>query len=170
MPTELTTGWTSRIFALDLAHDWKCGTEVIATIQTYLDTRAAALPRLARQRREAREQRVESQDEFSFGIDFSAVDLEALGGGAVEEDPVQKLDEQLASIINSVISPQIYRLLSDMLTAMEEETLSWQEKEQRQLFISKLTKCWSDCAGVIVVEGNSVVSHDTRCVAPSHRD
>jgi hypothetical protein len=92
------SGWTSRIFDLDLHNDLKCGTEVIATIQAFLDVRVRALPAIARQRREARKQKLESQDEFSFGMDFSSVDLVALGGEARPADPVQKQEEHLGKV------------------------------------------------------------------------
>lgn len=72
---------------------------MVATVQAFLDTRTSALPRLARQRRQEREARIESQDEFSLGIDFSAVDLAALGGdGAGKEDPIEKLDNDFAEV------------------------------------------------------------------------
>jgi len=45
-----------------------------------------------------------------------------------------------------------------MLPPIEDETLSEKNRAERQLFIGKLTKCWSDCVGVIVVEQNSEVS------------
>ena len=60
-------------------------------------------------------------------------------------------------IITTIISPQIYRLLSDMLPPVVDETISAQTKADRQVFISRLTKCWSDCAGVVVIEQNSPV-------------
>ena len=97
-PSLLHESWTARVFALDVANDLKCGTEIVATIQAFLDTRSGALPRLARQRREARESRNESQDEYSFGIDFSAVDLVALGGEMTEEDPIQRQDVEFAIV------------------------------------------------------------------------
>ncbi|WWD18663.1 hypothetical protein CI109_103116 [Kwoniella shandongensis] len=158
-PCLLHQSWTIRIFDLELAKDLKCGLEVIATIQAFLDTRASALPRLARQRREAKEKeshQSESMDEFgSLGIDFSDVDVLALGGEVTshEEDPVERQDKEFAEIIESVISPKIYRLLSDMLPPVTEDDDSDMSHEvDRQMFISKLTKCWSDCASVLVVE------------------
>lgn len=98
-PSLLHECWTARVFDLDLANDLKCGTEIVSTIQTFLDTRSAALPRLARQRREARECKVESQDEYSFGIDLSTIDLAALGAGGGEVvDPVQAQDEKFGHV------------------------------------------------------------------------
>ena len=76
----------------------KCGTEVVATIQAFLDVRAHALPRLAKQRREAKKQTLESQDEYSFGMDFTTIDLLALGGEAASIDPVQKQEEDFATV------------------------------------------------------------------------
>ena len=97
--TDSLSGWTARIFALDLSRDLKCGAQVVSTIQAFLDTRASALPRIARQRRGAREAHVESQDDFSFDIDFSAVDLAALGGDVnAEDDPVEVQDKGFAGV------------------------------------------------------------------------
>jgi hypothetical protein len=85
---------------LDLDKDLKCATEVVSTIQAYLDTRAAALPRLAKQRRETREKPrlAESEDSYSFGMQFTDGDLLALGGEVVQEDPVQKADEEVGKV------------------------------------------------------------------------
>ncbi|WWC62804.1 uncharacterized protein I303_105402 [Kwoniella dejecticola CBS 10117] len=154
-PSLLHESWTTRIFDLELSKDLKCGLEVIATIQTFLDTRASALPKLAKQRREAKESNNESFDEFgSLGIDFADADVLALGGDLGEgENEVEKKDEKFAGIIENVISPKIYRLLSDMLPPVSEHEDGKKDKQMdRQLFISKLTKCWSDCAAVLVVE------------------
>ncbi|KAK8858768.1 hypothetical protein IAR55_002997 [Kwoniella newhampshirensis] len=158
-PSLLHESWTIHIFDLELAKDLKCGLEVIATIQAFLDTRASALPRLARQRREAKEKdshQSESMDEFgSLGIDFNDVDMLALGGEVEgrEDDPVEKQDKEFADIIENVLSPKIYRLLSDMLPPVAEDNAKATFHDaDRHMFISKLTKCWSDCAAVLVVE------------------
>lgn len=41
---------------------------------------------------------MESQDEYSFGIDFSAVDLAALGGDDIAGNPMQQQEEQFAKV------------------------------------------------------------------------
>lgn len=64
----------------------------------------------------------------------------------------------LLQIINQIISPKIYKLLSGMLPQVVDPTMSEKESADRQVFIGRLTKCWSDCAGVVVVEQNSLVS------------
>ncbi|WVW84898.1 hypothetical protein I302_106934 [Kwoniella bestiolae CBS 10118] len=153
-PCLLHESWTVRIFDLELAKDLKCGLEVIATIQAFLDTRASALPRLAKQRREAKESHNESLDEFgSLGIDFTDADVLALGGELGEADnELERQDEEFARIIEEVISPKIYRLLSDMLPPVPDDDTGKEHDADRQIFISKLTKCWSDCAAVLVVE------------------
>ncbi|WRT67980.1 uncharacterized protein IL334_004955 [Kwoniella shivajii] len=154
-PCLLHQSWTIHIFDLELAKDPKCGLEVVATIQTFLNARASALPQLARSRREAKESHSESLDEYgSLGIDFTDADVLALGGEIENEDEeVDKQDQEFAAIIENVISPKIYRLLSDMLPPVSEDEPSKQDHSaDRQVFISKLTKCWSDCASVLVVE------------------
>ena len=45
-----------------------------------------------------------------------------------------------------------------MLPAVEEKTPSPEASIERRDFISKLTKCWSDCASVVVIEQTSSVS------------
>ncbi|WVQ85011.1 hypothetical protein IAT38_007175 [Cryptococcus sp. DSM 104549] len=156
-PCLLHQSWTVHIFDLELAKDLKCGLEVIATIQTFLDVRASALPRLARARRQERETQFQSEsaDEFgSLGIDFTTEEVLALGGmeGEAGADPVEEMDKQFAEIIENVISPKIYRLLSDMLPPVPEDEPDRTHEADRLVFLSKLTLCWSDCASVLVVE------------------
>ncbi|WVQ73377.1 hypothetical protein IAR50_002948 [Cryptococcus sp. DSM 104548] len=155
-PSLLHESWTLRIFDLDLANDLKCGFEVISTVQAFLDARAKVLPDSVRRRRAAKEsvQQQDSYDEYgSMGIDFSAADVLALGGEEAAPDPTEESDKQFVEIIENVISPKIYQLLSDMLPfTVDEEDLRRTRMEDRHLFIGKLTKCWSDCAAVLVVE------------------
>ena len=88
-------GWTTCVFALDLSRDLKCSTEVVATIQAFLDVRLQALPASAKR---AREEKVESQDEFgSLGFELDDTTLAQLGGEAAV-DPVQKQDEMFATV------------------------------------------------------------------------
>ncbi|ODN73953.1 hypothetical protein L202_07454 [Cryptococcus amylolentus CBS 6039] len=154
-PSLLHESWTLRIFDLDLANDLKCGFEVISTIQAFLDARAKVLPDSVRRRRAAKEsvQQQDSFDEFgSMGIDFTAADVLALGGEEAEPDPNEESDRKFVEIIENVISPKIYQLLSDMLPFVVDGEIDKHWPEERQLFIGKLTKCWSDCAAVLVVE------------------
>lgn len=74
---QLKTGWTLRIFDLS-AHDHQSGLEVVSAVQAFLDARASVLPLSAKR---AREERLESQDEFgSFGFDLDPVTVAQLGG------------------------------------------------------------------------------------------
>lgn len=132
--------------------------EIVLTIQAFLDARSAALPSRARRALEAKA--VESLDDYpSLGFDFDAVDLAALGGDeqAAVIDPIDKKDGEFAQIILNVICPRIYRLLSDMLPAVMDE-ISIEAQGERQVFINKLTKCWSDLAGIVVIEHQLAVS------------
>ncbi|KAK4689696.1 hypothetical protein P7C73_g409, partial [Tremellales sp. Uapishka_1] len=153
-PCLLHSSWTSRIFSLDLAKDRQSGLEIVGTIQAFLDCRAAALPLKAKRARESKIVESQSQDDYpSLGFDFDAVDLRELGGvedkQPVQEDPIEKMDLEFANLVLTVICPNIYRLLSDMLPSTSEAR---DFKAEKQIFISRLTKCWSDCAGVVVVE------------------
>ena len=88
-------GWTTCVFALDLSKDLKCSTEVVATIQAFLDARLQALPAHAKR---AREEKVESQDEFgSLGFELDDTTLAQLGGETTI-DPIQKQDEEFATV------------------------------------------------------------------------
>ncbi|WVN90543.1 uncharacterized protein L203_105782 [Cryptococcus depauperatus CBS 7841] len=154
-PCLLHESWTNRIFNIELTKDLECAFEVIATIQTYLDARACVLPGVAKRRREAKgSYQTDSLDEYgSLGIDFTTTEVLALGGEEVLVDPTEELDRSFIKIIENIISPRIYRLLSDMLSPMSEDDLSKRtHEEKRSSFISRLTKCWSDMAAVLVVE------------------
>jgi len=93
-------GWTTCVFALDLSKDLKCSTVVVATIQAFLDVRLKALPASAKR---AREEKVESQDEFgSLGFDLDDTTLAQLGGETTV-DPIQKQDEVFATVSGLVL-------------------------------------------------------------------
>jgi hypothetical protein len=194
------------------------GLEIVATIQIYLDARAAALPQAAsaqlqleqevekekESEKEPEKETLESLDDYpSLGFDFAAVDLAALGadgapGGdkgdaaaatesapqaEVPPDPVKEADARFAVILRDTINPKIYRLLSDILAedpgpappprapakggagpttvaaagAAAAAPAAVNETE-RNILVSKLTKCWSDCAAVVVLEHKLMVS------------
>lgn len=168
----INVGWTTRVFALDLSKDLKCSSEVVATIQAFLDTRLKAMPPRAKR---AREEKIESQDEFgSLEFELDDTTLMQLGGGEADDDPVQKQDDHFAKvshdccsdstnregadhrqILESVVCPRIYRLLSDMLPAVSEDTVV--ESEDEAAFMARLTKCFADCAAILVVDHRCLV-------------
>lgn len=161
-PALLHESWTGRVFELDLAKDVKSGLEIVSTIQAFLDARAAALPKKAKKARDLK--RAESDDYPSLGFEFDDIDLELLGGadlgdaGQREEDPIEKMDAEFARIIMDVICPKIYRLLSDMLPTDADDETERERERERLVLVGKLTKCWSDCAGIVVVEHGIAVS------------
>ena len=58
-----------------------------------------------------------------------------------------------------MICPRIFKLLSDMSPAVPEEAASTgTNDEERQRFLVKLSKCYSDCAAVLVIEHRKLVS------------
>jgi hypothetical protein len=65
---------------------------------------------------------------------------------------VQCTDDQ---VLENVICPRIYRLLSDMLPAVAEGPAMSEDKVE---FVAKLTKCFSDCAGILVIDHRRLVS------------
>lgn len=86
-----TPGWTARIFELSV-HDHRSGLEIVGTIQAFLDERTKSLPRRARQ---AREDRLESDEFGSLGFDLDTVTIAGLGG-PTELDPIERQDEEFA--------------------------------------------------------------------------
>jgi hypothetical protein len=79
-----------------LSKDLKCSTEVVATIQAFLDTRLKALPDKAKR---GPDDKIESQDEFgSLGFELDDTTLAQLGGGDQASDPVRKQDERFATV------------------------------------------------------------------------
>lgn len=162
-PALLHESWTRRVFELDLAKDVRSGLEIVSTIQAFLDARAAALPKKAKKARDLK--RAESDDYPSLGFEFDDIDLELLGGADLgdvdaqrEEDPIEKMDATFARIIMDVICPKIYRLLSDMLATDAGDETERERERERLVLVGKLTKCWSDCAGIVVVEHGMAVS------------
>jgi hypothetical protein len=93
---SLMSGWTARIFELSV-HDHRSGLEIVGTIQAFLDERARSLPRRARQ---AREDRLESDEFGSLGFDLDTVTIAGLGG-PTELDPIEQQDEEFAKVTPS---------------------------------------------------------------------
>lgn len=68
-----------------------------------------------------------------------------------------------SEIIEKDISPRIYRILSDLLPAeVDGPSVTLGKEGERDVFVAKLTKCWSDCAAVVVVEHHKLVRARTR--------
>lgn len=60
-------------------------------------------------------------------------------------------------VLESVICPRIYRLLSDMLPAPTSDDVV-APSEDKIAFVAKLTKCFSDCAAILVIDHRRLVS------------
>ena len=95
----LLLGWTSRLSSTDLITDRRAGLEVIETIQSFLDRRAAKLPEHIRSMRQQKLCDEEShQSEFdSIGIDFTTDDLAMLGADVVQ-NPIVEQEKELANV------------------------------------------------------------------------
>jgi hypothetical protein len=61
-------------------------------------------------------------------------------------------------IVLHKISPGIYSLLSNTFSGSEVGSLDAHDRADRQVYISRLTKCWADCACVVVVDHRLRVS------------
>lgn len=95
----IRTGWTSRLSSTDLITDRRAGMEVIETIQSFLDRRAAKLPEHIRGMRQQKLRDEESlQSEFdSIGIEFTTDDLAMLGADVVP-NPIVEQEKELAYV------------------------------------------------------------------------
>lgn len=67
-------------------------------------------------------------------------------------------DTRLAQIVRDKISPAIYSLLSNIFSSEVPVILDDQDRADRQIYISRLTKCWADCASVVVIDHGPAVS------------
>lgn len=93
------------MFALDLSKDLKCSTEVVATIQAFLDTRLKAMPSKART---GRDKESDSQDEFgSLGFELDDTTLAQLGGAESASELFQKEDDEFAQVSTGLYFPCI---------------------------------------------------------------
>ena len=149
-------------------------------MQSFLDARASALPaRLKRKRIVPDGSNEESQQsEYSaMGLDFTDADLLAIDEAGAVVAPEAYLDAKVApvsrrcygylplsspsilfQIIADSISPGIYALLSNTMTGSWQQQSSVQNQADRQLYISALTRCWAECASVLVVDHHLRVS------------
>jgi hypothetical protein len=69
-------------------------------------------------------------------------------------------------VLEEVICPRIYRLLSDMLPAVSEAVTMSVDKVT---FIARLTKCFSDCAAILVIDHRRLVSPASRIQSGADR-
>jgi hypothetical protein len=79
---------------------------VVATIQAFLDTRSAVVPRYVKRIIE------ESPDEFgSFGFEINEITLAQLGGAESVIDDIQNQDKEFAGV--SFVPPPTILLIKD---------------------------------------------------------
>lgn len=151
---------------------------MIETIQAFLDRRNAALPAHIRSTRQQKHRDEESQGEFeSMGIDFTHDDIIMLGGDPGEISPIIEketafcdvspyppsgnlTDQDAIQIIIDHISPGIYKLLSNTFSGGDLLQTDAVDVADTQSWISKLAKCWADCASVLVVDHHRRVRCD----------
>lgn len=151
-PILLHPVWTNRLQSRELVTDKRSGNEIVDCIQTFLDARNRALPDSIKSQRHALKASDESQSsEFSaMGIDFTDEDLFALGGSAPSEESVK--DGELARIIRDRVSPGLYEMLSNTLSNKAVVPLASIGRRDQAAYVAKLTKCWADCAVILVVD------------------
>lgn len=163
-------------------------------MQAFLDARTVALAAAASAAGPAPNAAGESQDEFAFEfapMDFDDPSLRLLlgeadvpaaaaatttanGGGASAAEPAEspaavlaRQDRAFAAIVGDTVSPAIYRLLGNVLSADAE---GWQrlvggagataaaheDAQAREAYVARLVDCWAGCAAVLVAHGLKV--------------
>lgn len=119
-----------------------------------------------------------------MGIDFTHDDIIMLGGETSEISPIKEketalgdvspfassgnlTDRGVTQIIINHISPGIYQLLSNTFSGNDLLESDAVDVADTQSWISKLAKCWADCASVLVVDHHRRVRSNTRSTSIS---
>ncbi|KDQ06855.1 hypothetical protein BOTBODRAFT_140680 [Botryobasidium botryosum FD-172 SS1] len=149
-PELLQASWLSEIFKSSLIDDPRTGDEIRRFIQTFLDARTKALPP-PRRPLLALEDSQEDYGDIDFDLNdpglIAALEGDAEGGG--QPDPLRELDLKVAKIMDSVISPGIYRLLRQHFTMGVRRREGTQSLEHDDNWIV----CWAGCGEVLVRNG-----------------
>ncbi|CED85636.1 Methyl methanesulphonate-sensitivity protein 22 [Phaffia rhodozyma] len=173
-PVLLHKSWTEGILASPLALEPLTGLEVLRCVQAFLDARRSALSYL---HTPPPNPAGDSQDEF--GAEFADIDMNdptlllLLDGpsakkfGESSEATVARseetMDEKFASTVNQIVSPAIYKLLSNMVVDDQawvqlvgergSEVSREEDSRARDSYVAQLVDCWSGCASVLVQHG-----------------
>ncbi|KAI0712388.1 methyl methanesulfonate-sensitivity protein 22 [Earliella scabrosa] len=114
-PTLLQGPWVTEVFskATNLSTISSTGDEIRRLVQAFLDARSLVIPKRRRpQRRVVVDESQDSQDYGHFELDMNDPALiAALDGGVSNHDENQEKEKVVCEIIETHISPAIYRLV-----------------------------------------------------------
>ena len=143
----------------DIANLPTTGIEIQRLVQTFLNIRAAYMPKLRRPTIHiATEDSQESQDYFGmFDIDLDDPDLQAALGDEAESPEAKEVarkDKLLAEVVQKTVINGIFKLVMKRVTDVPEGT----SRELAHFDLDKWIDCWVGCAQIVVHNGLRVCS------------
>ena len=146
----------------DIANLPTTGTEIQRLVQTFLNVRAAYMPKPRRPTiHAATEDSQESQDYFGmFDIDLGDPDLQAALGDETESPEAKEVarkDKLLADVVQKTVINGIFKLVMKRVTDVPEGS----SRELAHFDLDKWIDCWVGCAQIVVHNGLRVCSIPT---------
>jgi len=138
----------------DIANLPTTGTEIQRLVQTFLNVRAAYMPKPRRPTiHAATEDSQESQDYFGmFDIDLGDPDLQAALGDETESPEAKEVarkDKLLAEVVQKTVINGIFKLVMKRVTEVPEGS----SRELAHFDLDKWIDCWVGCAQIVVHNG-----------------
>jgi len=138
----------------DIANLPTTGIEIQRLVQTFLNVRAAYMPKLRRPTiHAATEDSQESQDYFGmFDIDLDDPDLQAALGDEAESPEAKEVarkDKLLAEVVQKTVINGIFKLVMKRVTDVPEGS----SRELAHFDLDKWIDCWVGCAQIVVHNG-----------------
>jgi len=143
----------------DIANLPTTGIEIQRLVQTFLNIRAAHMPKLRRPTiHAATEDSQESQDYFGmFDLDLDDPDLQAVLGDGAESPGVKEVarkDKLLAEVVQKTVINGIFKLVMKRVADVPEGS----SRELAHFDLDKWIDCWVGCAQIVVHNGLRVCS------------
>ena len=161
---RLFIAWVTRVFSTmtDIANLPTTGIEIQRLVQTFLNVRAAFMPKPRRPTiHAATEDSQESQDYFGmFDIDLDDPDLQAALGDEAESPEakeVHRKDKLLAEVVQKTVINGIFKLVMKRVTDVPEGS----SRELVHFDLDKWIDCWVGCAQIVVHNGLRVCAYYT---------
>ena len=143
----------------DIANLPTTGIEIQRLVQTFLNVRAAYMPKPRRPTiHAATEDSQESQDYFGmFDIDLDDPDLQAALGDEAESPEAKEVarkDKLLAEVVRKTVINGIFKLVMKRVSDVPEGS----SRELAHFDLDKWIDCWVGCAQIVVQNGLRVCS------------
>ncbi|KAF9646529.1 hypothetical protein BDM02DRAFT_3171519 [Thelephora ganbajun] len=155
-PVFMEGPWVTRVFTTmtDIANLPTTGIEIQRLVQTFLNVRAAYMPKPRRPTiHAATEDSQESQDYFGmFDIDLNDPDLQAVLGDEVESPEAKEVvrkDKLLGEVVQKTVINGIFKLVMKRVADVPEGS----SRELAHFDLDKWIDCWVGCAQIVVHNG-----------------